>query len=318
MHSSSARKEPVVVVFAADERYAIPLAAAVRSVLDNASRDRGAHIYIFDCGLGDEALRRLNASWTLGPGQRVIWKDAPASRIEHLPVWGCYGASVYCRLLIPEMIAHARRAIYLDSDVLVLGDLSELFHHDLEGHPLGAVPDAGMPFADEDIHDCRNLGLEPNSPYLNSGVLLMDLERWRAEDIGSQVMDCIRRKREWIQWADQDALNVTLAGRWMELSPRWNAFMGYIPPRCPPRCPIVAARYAEIKGLPEIGHFVAIHKPWEPECDLFARRLFMEYLDRTGWAGWRPKATVRLRPFPPALPPAGGSPTREAANPLRL
>jgi lipopolysaccharide biosynthesis glycosyltransferase len=127
---SSAGEDPIVVVFTADDGYAMPLAAAARSLIDNAGPARAIHLHVIDSGLSAANRERLAASWDLGRA-RIDWWDAPLSRVEHLPVWGL-GRTVYYRLLIDEVLPpEVERAIYLDSDVLVLGDLGPLFDSDL-------------------------------------------------------------------------------------------------------------------------------------------------------------------------------------------
>src|ERR1700754_1405959 len=99
----------------------------------------------------------------------------------------------------------------MDVDTLVLGDLGELFTLDLGGRVLAAAiepsdPTLGSP---RGLEHHAEVGLPPDLPYFNAGVLVIDLDRWRADEVGVRAVEHVRR------WApdrmDQDALNVAVA-----------------------------------------------------------------------------------------------------------
>ncbi len=296
-------QQPITIVFTADEKYAVPLAAAIQSVFDSCGKEDWVQVYVIDCGLHDNTLAMLQRSWSDLSFRKVeILKATELDGLEDIPVWGFYGPAIYYRLKIDELLpSNVERALYLDCDMLVFEDLSPLFFTELQGKPLACVRDAGMPFASERGEGTLELGLEAHTPYFNSGMLLLDLESWRREGYGDRVLRFITENQEWIRWPDQDALNAVFKNQWLELPVCWNAFMGYVKPNRPPSHPLMRRMYAQLGELPAIGHFVAIHKPWDFQCPLYAQKLFQSYLQKTVWKDWRPPATVRLRPHPPQL-----------------
>jgi lipopolysaccharide biosynthesis glycosyltransferase len=111
--------------------------------------------------------------------------------------------------------------------------------------------------------------------------MLVDVDRWREDDIGTLVGDYFRQTPDVMFW-DQEGLNAVLSGRWGELDPRWNRMAS-------------AGGHRLIEGAhtaPWIVHFSGTLKPWRlPEPSSGPRSLFYHHVDQTPWAGWRPRRT---------------------------
>ncbi len=118
----------------------------------------------------------------------------------------------YARLLVGALLPpKIDRVLYLDGDIIVRGDIGPLWTTDLGGKTAGAVID--LP------HYARKstLGLPPDAPYFNAGVLLIDLERWRRLKIGERAAEFARDHWDRMQWGDQCALNFVLQDDWKVL-----------------------------------------------------------------------------------------------------
>ena len=116
------------------------------------------------------------------------------------------------------MLTDIDRAVYLDSDISLLADVSPL---------LGLVPRAAPIIAAYDIPQMIDMKyrerLRISSPYFNSGVMIMDLKAIRAEQVFSDALGYALDYPERCAFVDQDALNAVLDGRWQVLDWRWNA-----------------------------------------------------------------------------------------------
>lgn len=139
----------------------------------------------------------------------------PLSQDEfaNLTPWGEAGANwcAYFRLKIGEVLdSSITRCVYLDVDTLVLDDIRALFISDLEGRAIGAVRNVST-----DVPIVRD-GLVSAQEYHNSGVLLIDLPKWRAKDF-TQIQDFA-----YTRVADQDFVNFIFRGEIHTLSFRWN------------------------------------------------------------------------------------------------
>jgi lipopolysaccharide biosynthesis glycosyltransferase len=297
-------RDPIVVL-ASDDRFAMPLAATVRSALDNLSGDVKLRMYVLDGGLKERTKQRLARSWPAGRFE-VEWIRVDASALAGSPVSGHVNLVSYYRILIPRLLpAHVRRAIYLDSDLVICADLARLWAHDLSGHLCLAAQDCSAPYIDsaqaapnyercgayigciEPVPNYRQLGLNPQAQYFNAGVLLIDLDAWRAADLSTQLIECLARNKKHVRWWDQYAMNVVLSGRWGRLDPRWN--QGSHIYRYPTwqQSPYDEQSYDAQRDDPYIVHFTTRHKPWRASCRHPLRHKFFESVERTDWAGWR-------------------------------
>lgn len=175
------------------------------------------------------------------------WISPPSDETRGLPTRKRFSEAMYLRLLIPALLPRADRAIYLDCDVLVEADLAELAETDISDALLAAARDPVIPTVSspEGLPNYHELGLAPDTPYFNSGVLLLNLKQWREENVTASVFEYVRRHADLVRWPDQDGLNAVAAGRWVELDPRWNT----PPQEAGPRAPRVV-------------HFLGWAKPW--------------------------------------------------------
>lgn len=108
----------------------------------------------------------------------------------------------YMRLRLPKLLPRADRILYLDSDLSIHTDLCLLFHQDLKGLPLGAVDGGTLKWC-IDHHFYPKVGLKDEDRSFNSGVLLLDAEIWRNQDIAGQALAFGREH----QVHDQTVLN---------------------------------------------------------------------------------------------------------------
>src|SRR5262245_31380634 len=137
--------EPVVVL-AADENFAMPLAATVRSVLDHLASDRKLRVFVLDGGITDATKDRLVRSWSDERCQ-VTWLNVAPSLLGCVPISGHASAANYYRILMPRLLPmDVTRAIYLDADLIVRHDLAELWECDLGERLCLAAQDCAAPY----------------------------------------------------------------------------------------------------------------------------------------------------------------------------
>lgn len=281
---------PIVVVTAADDRYAMPLAAMGRSLFAHLPAGRRLHLYVIADRLGEESRRRILASWDLSSVE-VSWLPADLDRLRHLKVSGHIGVATYFRILVGSLLPQTvERAIYLDADVIVEQDLGLLWELDLADHPIGAAPDwiVQKVSSANGLATWRELGLGASQTYFNAGVLLIDLARWRREETEARVLAYLEKNRARVRWWDQDGLNAVLGKDFLELDPRWNLNIQSRAFPAPESIPIPRAEYEAVVAAPWICHFATRVKPWHTDCRHPRRDRFFHYLDQTAWAGWRP------------------------------
>ena len=211
------------VVFACNEAFAPHCAAALHSLLAHHPQRR-ITVHVLHSGLQD-ATKRALAEVVSGHRHELHLKHVTPESLSELGSVAeeRFTLNAYHRLLAPALV-DANRALYLDSDLVVLGPLDELFELPLGETPLAAVPDAS-------VNRWRELGMTEGSPYLNSGVLIMNLRVWRALRLTEQIWEFAVSQPQVIKFADQCAINAVLDGNWIPLEARWNRQIALAPQR---------------------------------------------------------------------------------------
>jgi lipopolysaccharide biosynthesis glycosyltransferase len=275
------------LVFAADEQFALGLAVAVYSALKLLPPGLAPDVYVMDNGLASDSRRRLERLvHRISPAQ-LRWIQVPPERLAHLGTHPQFSHATYARLLAPELLGrNVRRMVYVDSDVLVRGDLSPLLTIDLGGAPLGAVRDFTITTTDHIMSGVRQPVLRRH--YFNTGVLVIDLARWRRTDVGGRALTYAAQGNEPLAWPDQDALNA-VTEQWCELDYRWNFQHARLfrEPR-PSGDDLATELYEQRIALYEsatVLHFTG-HKPWYGSCTTRGRGAWLRTLVATRWFRW--------------------------------
>ena len=276
MNSTSRPNEEMVIVASADSQAVMPLATMLYTAARHYAGPYDVKLYIL--GTGTTAAERDRVNRVLrGFSWAPIWLLPDLRPLGELPISGHISPATYFRLLIPELLPQYDKALYLDADMLVLGDLTELWATDVSDYPVFAVQDEHAPVVSSrhGLINYRELGIPEDRAYFNSGVLLLNLEAWRREEIALRVADYLLANREAARWWDQDGLNVILADRWGRLDARWNRFGSMLPPSA-----------MDELTPPAIVHYAGWRKPWTRHYRHSSRELFDRFLRESGWFGW--------------------------------
>ena len=274
----------VTIACSTDDAYALPLAVMLKSLAVNADPDRKIVVYIVDNQVSSQNKERI--AGTVENRLNLRWCK-PGGLFPNIePEWGHVSSATYDKLfvsrLLPEDIG---KALWLDSDTLVLDDICTLFDTPMQGVNLLAVQDpliqkVSSPFG---VQNWRNFGLSPADPYFNAGVLLVDLDKWREDDIAGRALTHVLENGKRVFFYDQEALNVALAGKWTRLNDRWNYSAN--------------AQHAKNQSpehdSPSIVHFSGGLKPWVYPDLGELQDLYFQYIDQTGWKGARPEDSLQ-------------------------
>lgn len=306
------REVPITLVAAADDNFSMPLAVMVRSVLDTLGQDRKLNLYILDGGISAANRKRLQDSWQ-DARLTVAWCVPDLAPLRTLKVSGHINAVAYARLLIPDLLPDSvDKAIYLDGDLVVEHDLGAMWDLDVAPYELLAVQDMTLPYVDSSVAlpnymDCapyltaaralsnpERHGIPATAKYLNSGVLVLNLQRWREQHTARRILDYLRDHKGEVIWHDQDGLNVVLSKTWAAMDERWNQIPHIF--RYPNwyASPFGEQTFERVQRAPWIIHFSTRTKPWHYDGAHPSNARFFHYLDRTAWKGWRPPEVTNL------------------------
>jgi lipopolysaccharide biosynthesis glycosyltransferase len=284
----------LVIGCGTDDRYAMALAVTLRSVFETLDASCDATVFIMDGGISaanERRLRRVVERSSRRVDVELVKVDV--ARYAHLKTTEHVSRAMYFRLLLPEAIpVRFSKVIYLDCDLLVRADLSRLWRADMLGKPLLAAQDFGAPvFSTKTLgFPYQRFGIDPQTPYLNSGVLVMDLARWRAEGYADAIQRFLVEHQADVQFGDQDGINAVMAGNWGELDPLWNVqtYIGlderYLQmiEDSPHKRRLVRDRRRLMRDA-FIWHFVGEWKPWI-RGEIPPRQLqWLRTLRQSGW-----------------------------------
>jgi len=216
--------EPVVLALASNERYFPGLYCAVASAFNHVSWKTSVNLWVLDGGISQASKDRL---------ERLVDRFGNHVCLEFVPVDESVfrGATLgpgeshmtYCRILLPHLL-DVPRLIYLDCDVLVFCDLSQLFDIELSpGKVLAAVPDSEtLSLAEDCLTIADALRLPAEGAYFNCGVMLMNLDELRRQNFFQRSVEFLSSWNGKYRFWDQSAINFLLHGLVDELPEHWN------------------------------------------------------------------------------------------------
>ncbi len=246
-------QQQIDIAFGTSREYCRHMAAGIVSIVERTKSARLRFIILHD-GISTERQAQIQRT---APAALFHWVSVEDADVPDYCSRGHFSRPILYRLALDKLApADCRRVIYLDTDLLLLCDVAELWNMDLAGTSLGAVIDCNL----DPEEFATQWGLKwPSVGYLNSGVLLIDLERVRAEGSFREAMEFAAKHAHECQYADQDALNNVFWGRWRALPPRWNAQRYMIVPALAEGLPKNLQFH---RRLPAIVHYTGPEKPW--------------------------------------------------------
>ncbi|MBQ7788765.1 MAG: glycosyltransferase family 8 protein [Clostridia bacterium] len=255
----------IPVFFSCDDKYMPFLSVAIRSLIDNASKDYRYEISVLNSGLKEENKQRILSMQDENLTIKFIDVTSKLSRFgKLLHTRDYYTIAIYFRLFIPAMFPKYKKAIYLDSDIVVLDDISKLYFTELDNNLLAGVSDDVIASRPDFIDYAeKGVGIK-HEKYFNSGMLLMNLDLMREIDIEERFAELLNTYHFPTVCPDQDYLNVICKDRVLYLDKGWNKM----------------AINNNYEGKPMVVHFNNFAKPWQHD-DVHYGEYFWEYANKT-------------------------------------
>lgn len=262
-------KEIIPVFFTIDDLYAPYLGVAMLSLIENASPEYDYQIYVIYQKLSPENRKRIKELEREGFQIHFVpMKDRMEDikdRTENRLRCDYFTLTIYFRLFLPEMFPQYDKGIYLDSDIVVPGDISGLYRHRLEDNLIAACPDhsvADIPELAKYMEE--GLGIS-RYEYINSGVLLMNLKKMRETAFSGQFLRLLNAYHFDCIAPDQDYLNAMCYGKILYLEECWDAMPN---------------DRKEPLECPQLIHYNLFDKPWCYD-NIQYEEYFWEYAKRS-------------------------------------
>lgn len=228
-------------------------------------------------GMAEDKLRRTirpYANCTL----RIVQFDNPAS--IDLPLGGHYAKETYVRLWLADFFPSTiERILYLDSDIVVVGNVGNLWNTDIGDAVVGAVTIPGST-------RCASCGVPEQFGYFQAGVLIINLKQWRDSRVPAQLRHWIAHNHQKIVDVDQDVLNACLYERRHPIPYIWNVIVPFYFNYHPLRIPDSEIRATRQNA--RIIHFNGPSKPWHYLNRHPRRAEYWKYLKLTEWRDYVP------------------------------
>lgn len=321
---------PVVpIVLAADDSYVPMLTTTLQSVMANASDRYYYDIVVFGRGIGSDRKALMQGFFSRYANLTLRFYDvAPLvagydlkTNNEHI------GVETYYRFLIQEVLPFYDKVLYLDADLIVEGDVSELYSIDLGDNLLAAAHDIdylgnlNMKDGERVQYSREVLGLKDPWGYFQAGVLLLNTRELRRLCSVQEWLEAVSNS-EYI-YDDQDVLNSRCQGRVTYLDYSWNVMID-----CDGRigklfslAPADAYdAFLASRSHPKIVHYAGYEKPWKmANCDEAVRywgyaRQTPFYEELVGMLSKDREVVVELAA--PARAVSEESPIRRVVDPL--
>lgn len=241
-------KYPIPIFYACDDSFVKYTLVSAYSLIKNASKDYKYHIHILHTDITEETKNLLYAladdNFTISFDDVTEYLSSIAAK---LPIRDYYTKTTYYRLFIAEMFPEYSKAIYIDSDTVVQGDISELYRTPLGDAYLGACHEQAMIQVDEYGTYAEKVVGVPRYNFFNAGVLLINCEQFRLRFVLDKFIECLNIYN-FVVTQDEDYLNLICKDHVCWLDGRWNTeVFGEIP------YPIEQAN---------ILHYIMTNKPW--------------------------------------------------------
>lgn len=287
------------ILFSSDDNYARHLGVAMYSLMTHNQKAEKLNFFVVDNHITDDNLAKLRqvVEGFCNSTLFFIPFDSYAKELQLDMPWPI-SMSAYGRLFAADLLSSdIDRVLYLDCDMIINHDLTELWEYDLGDYCIGAVQDQVSPKVKEAV------GMNPRSPYFNSGMLLIELKKWRELNVCSRAMDFIKNHQGRVTHHDQGVLNGIFCENWLRLPLRYNVMtVHYLMPflRIRHFYKDPSSFYSEqevdaSKSSPFILHYTPsfTSRPWEENCSHPLRSLYSIVIMRTPWANHtNPKDTT--------------------------
>ena len=276
--------DKIHIVCSPDNNYAMPTGVMLCSLCEN-NKDVELYIHVLYVDLSDDNVKLLRKTVEDYHQSIAFYKidESKLPRIQTFSQQQKLPISTFLRLFIPSVLSlDINKVLYLDGDIIVRKSIEELYRTSLSGHSVAAVPDDILCFTG--ISKTYNaLKYPPSFGYFNAGVLLINLDYWRKNNVEQQFINTINKYKKVLYHNDQDVLNKVFCESKIFIPLTYNFQHDFL---VKPEWRRISWEYdeeiEETAHDPAILHFTG-RKPWFASCDHPYKEEFLKYKALTVW-----------------------------------
>ena len=259
------------ICYSLDSKYAEQLAVSISSILRNSLDNENIRFYILDGGLTKQDKTNIELLKNI-KNFEINYIEINPSEFKNCPLlkdkdnkYKKYHVTLptYFRFKLASIFDKSDKILYLDCDVIINKSLKTLYETNIKDTAALMVLDA------ESKREAERLNLEK---YCNAGVMLINLDYWRKNNVEQRLFDYAKNNADKILWQDQDVINAVLENEIKTIDNKWNfQYFQY--------------ENIDIEKLPKIGifHLAGRFKPWLMAFEHPLYDLYYFYLAKTAW-----------------------------------
>lgn len=236
------------IAFTIDNKYIIQLMTTIVSILEN--NNLPINFFILHSNISNINKQKLSELEFKYPNGTINFINIDENKFNTLPITIDYiGTISYYRYIIADII-NEEKALYLDSDIIVKGDISRFYNTNISEYYAAGVEDLYIKNTDHK----NKIGFSEQDLYINGGVLLLNLKKLKQENISAQLFENTVKYKDSIKYQDQDIINITFKNKILELDSIYNFASEN-----------VKKQKNKIKNA-KIIHYTGSKKPWDKDC----------------------------------------------------
>ena len=259
--------KPIIPIFyACDDNFVKYTIVSLKSMIINASKNYQYNVYVLNTNISTEMKEHLYLLTNENFKVEIIDVSSHLDQIgPELPIRDYYSKTTYFRLFIAQMYPEYDKAIYIDSDTIVEGDIADLYNHDLGDNYVGACHEQVMIQTEEyGTYVEKVLGISRHN-YFNAGILVINCHQFRKQNVLNQFVQLLN-EYNFVVTQDEDYLNVICHNRVLWIDQPWNTE--------------VFGEIAYSANQVKIFHYIMVSKPWHYADCRFAEH-FWKYAKQT-------------------------------------
>lgn len=254
------------IVYIANEKFAVHLGVSLYSLYERNRYEKYIRVFIISTGIGEDSLGKLkNIANKFCREVEIIELGNTSGYFDTGMQDATFDISKMGRLLVGEILpGDVDRVLYLDCDMVILHSIKNLYNTDLGKNIVAAVEE---PTVLERVR--YEIGLDYEASYVNAGLLLIDLKKWREKNLGEKTISYSRSIWDRSLFGEQDAINGVLRWKIKKLPPKYNFFSNYKYFSYNSFVKVYAARLSytkrdleQAKKRPVILHYAGDERPW--------------------------------------------------------
>ncbi|WP_363668011.1 glycosyltransferase family 8 protein [uncultured Succinivibrio sp.] len=279
------------IVYSSNNKFAEILGVSLVSLYENNTNYKKIDVYVIDENISEEnkdKLQSISSNYNRSP---IKWLHCPnLNNLLNLNIATDRGSlSQFSRLMMGSLLPNeVDRVLSLDCDIVINKSLHDLWSTDLKGNTVAALSDCFSKYYRE------NIGLTAEAIMFNPGVFLVDLNKWRADNVENKLLSYLKEKKGIVQQSDLGVLNHVLSADCFVIDPKYNAvtiffdfnYQEMLTYRRPPSQYYSEEIIREATNHPYIIHYTSSFlskRPWMKGCNHRYVYKWLFYKDLTPW-----------------------------------